>query len=323
MDQAIRRQNATIGLLRNLAQDLEQFTQTRSFRAAARRITMKKGVAVVTGSSRGAGQGIARALGAAGYTVYVTGRSQTADASPLGGTIHDTAAEVTAAGGRGVAFACDHGDDESVRALFSAVERDEGRLDILVNNATTLHDDLIRPGPFWTKPANMADILTVGLRSSYIAAHAAAPLLVKKPGGLIVFTSAPGAVAYAHGPAYGAQKAGTDKMAADIAVEFRPFGAASVSIWMGFLKTARTASAVAERPGQFDALLAGAETPDFTGRVIAAIHSDPAMMKLSGRTVIGAEQALAYSVRDVDGSSPASLREIVGGPVTYDEVILD
>lgn len=284
---------------------------------------MKEAVAVVTGGSRGAGQGIARALGAAGYTVYVTGRSQTADASRLGGTIHDTAAEVTAAGGRGVAFPCDHGDDSSVRALFAAVERDEGRLDILVNNATALHDELIRPGPFWTKPADMVDIITVGLRSSYIAAHAAAPLLVAKPGGLMIFTSAPGAVSYAHGPAYGAQKAGTDKMAADMAVELRPFGAASVSIWMGFLKTARTASAIAERPGQFDALMGMAETPDFTGRVIAAIHRDPAMMELSGRTVIGAEQAKEYGVSDIDGSSPGSLRDIVGSPVTYDSIILD
>ncbi|SFR89664.1 SDR family NAD(P)-dependent oxidoreductase [Sphingomonas jatrophae] len=284
---------------------------------------MSSGVAVVTGASRGAGQGIARALGAAGYTVYVTGRSQTADASRLGGTIHDTAEEVTAAGGRGIAFACDHADDAAVRGLFAAVERDEGRLDILVNNAVALHDELIRPGPFWTKPADMAEILTVGLRSSYIAAHAAAPLLVAKPGGLMVFTSAPGAVAYAHGPAYGAQKAGTDKMAADVAVELRPFGCASVSIWMGFLKTARTAAAVAERPGQFDALMAMAETPDFTGRLIAAIHRDPDMMALSGRTVIGAEQAQAYGVVDLDGSSPASLRPIVGGPVTYDEIVLD
>jgi NAD(P)-dependent dehydrogenase (short-subunit alcohol dehydrogenase family) len=284
---------------------------------------MKEGVAVVTGASRGAGQGIARALGAAGYTVYVTGRSKTQDASRLGGTIYETADEVTAAGGKGIAFACDHADDASVRDLFDTVAREQGRLDILVNNATTLHDELIRPGPFWTKPTEMVDILNVGLRSSYIAAHAAAPLLIAKPGGLMIFTSAPGAVAYAHGPAYGAQKAGTDKMSADMAVELRPYGVASVCIWMGFLKTARTAAAVKERPGQFDALLAMAETPDFTGRVIVAIHRDPEMMKLSGRTVIGAEQAKAYGVRDLDGSTPESLRPVVGGPVTYDEIVLD
>jgi NAD(P)-dependent dehydrogenase (short-subunit alcohol dehydrogenase family) len=284
---------------------------------------MTKGVAVVTGASRGAGAGIARALGAEGYTVYVTGRSQTSNASPLGGTIHDTAAQVTAAGGRGVAFACDHADDAQVQALFKAVERDEGRLDILVNNATTLHDDLIQPGPFWTKPTNMVDILNVGLRSSYIASHAAAPLLVAKPGGLMIFTSAPGAVSYTHGPAYGAQKAGTDKMSADMAVELRPYGCASVALWMGILKTERTAAAVAERPGQFDALLAMAETPDFTGRVIAAIHKDPNMMELSGNSIIGAEQAQIYGIRDLDGNSPGSLRHLVGGPFKYDALVLD
>ncbi|HEY4545582.1 MAG TPA: SDR family NAD(P)-dependent oxidoreductase [Pedomonas sp.] len=284
---------------------------------------MKKGVAVVTGASRGAGQGIARALGAAGYTVYVTGRSQTADASPLGGTIHETAAQVTAAGGRGIAYACDHADDEAVRNLFATVESNEGQLDILVNNAAAISNDLIQRGPFWTRPDRMADIITVGLRSSYVAAHAAAPLLVTKPGGLIVFTSAPGAVNYAHGPAYGAQKAGTDKMSADMAVDLRPFGAASVSIWMGLLKTARSAASMAEKPGQFDFLLPHMESPDFTGRIIAAIHSDPNMMDLSGHTVIGAELAKQYGVLDIDGSSPASLRPVVGGPFKYDDLIID
>jgi len=284
---------------------------------------MKNGVAVVTGASRGAGQGIARALGAAGYTVYVTGRSQKADASPLGGTIHETAAEVTAAGGRGVAYACDHADDEAVRGLFATVERDEGRLDILVNNAAAISGDLIQRGGFWTRPVEMADIITVGLRSSYIAAHAAAPLLVAKPGGLLVFTSAPGAVNYAHGPAYGAQKAGTDKMSADMAVDLRPFGVASVSIWMGLLKTARSASSMAEKPGQFDFLLPYMETPDFTGRIIVAIHNDPDMMALSGRTIIGAEQAKEYGVVDLDGNCPNSLRPVTGGPFKYDDLIID
>lgn len=284
---------------------------------------MNKGVAVVTGASRGAGQGIARALGAAGYTVYVTGRSQTPDASPLGGTIHQTAAEVTAAGGRGIAYACDHADDEAVRNLFATVEREEGRLDILVNNAAAISNDLIQRGPFWTRPVRMADIITVGLRSSYIAAHAAAPLLTAKPGGLIVFTSAPGAVNYAHGPAYGSQKAGTDKMSADMAVDLRPFGAASVSIWMGLLKTARSAASMAEKPGQFDFLLPYMESPDFTGRIIAAIHNDPNMMELSGRTLIGAEIAKEYGILDIDGSSPASLRPVVGGPYKYSERIID
>ncbi len=112
-------------------------------------------------------------------------------------------------------------------------------------------------------------------------------------------------------------------MSADIAVELRPFGCASISIWMGILKTERTKAAVAERPGQFDALLAMAETPDFTGRVIAAIHKDPDMMALSGCTLIGAEQAQKYGIRDLDGNTPGSLRPLVGGPFKYDEIVLD
>ena len=284
---------------------------------------MNDRVAVVTGASRGAGQGIARALGAAGYTVYVTGGSETADASPLGGTIHQTASEVTAAGGRGVAVACDHADDDAVRALFARVERDEGRLDILVNNAAAISSDLIGKDPFWERPVRMADILTVGLRSSYIAAHAAAPMLIARPGGLIVFTSAPGAVNYAHGPAYGAQKAGTDKMSADMAVELRPFGCGSVSIWMGLLKTARSAASMAEKPGQFDFLIPYMETPDFTGRLIAAVHADPDMLSLSGETLIGAELATRYGITDLDGTAPQSLRPVVGGPFRYDEKIID
>jgi NAD(P)-dependent dehydrogenase (short-subunit alcohol dehydrogenase family) len=130
-------------------------------------------------------------------------------------------------------------------------------------------------------------------------------------------------VNYAHGPAYGAQKAGTDKMSADMAVDLRPFGVASVSIWMGLLKTARSASSMAEKPGQFDFLLPYMETPDFTGRIIVAIHNDPDMMALSGRTIIGAEQAKEYGVLDLDGNCPNSLRPVTGGPFKYDDLIID
>jgi hypothetical protein len=106
-------------------------------------------------------------------------------------------------------------------------------------------------------------------------------------------------------------------------VDLRPFGVASVGIWMGLLKTARSASSMAEKPGQFDFLLPYMETPDFTGRIIAAIHNDPDMMALSGRTIIGAEQAKEYGVRDLDGSSPTSLRPVTGGRFKYDDLIID
>ena len=169
-------------------------------------------VALVTGASRGAGRGIALALGSHGCTVYVTGRSETRDDSPLPGTIHETAERVTAAGGTGIAVRVDHALDHQVKTLFEQVQREQGRLDILVNNACAIHDDLTAPGPFWAKPLGIAGMLDVGLRSSYVASYYAAPLMVSRRHGLIVFTSASGSVHYVYGPVYGAHKAGMDKL---------------------------------------------------------------------------------------------------------------
>ena len=109
-------------------------------------------VAVVTGASRGAGRGIAIALGIHGCTVYVTGRSEKPGDASLPGTIYETAEAVTAAGGKGIAVRVDHGVDEQIRALFERVRHEQGRLDILVNNACALHDQLTAPGHFWQKP---------------------------------------------------------------------------------------------------------------------------------------------------------------------------
>ena len=123
-------------------------------------------VAVVTGGSRGVGRGIAIALGSHGYTVYVTGRTQQKGESPWSGTIHDTATAITAAGGQGVAARVDHRNDDEVEALFARVRAEEGRLDLLVNNAALIHDELQSPLPFWEKPlAASVDLLEVGLRS--------------------------------------------------------------------------------------------------------------------------------------------------------------
>jgi len=276
---------------------------------------MSKGeVAVVTGASRGAGAGIARALGAAGYTVYVTGRTLEEGSAPLPGTIGATAAAVTAAGGKGIAVAVDHSDDASVRALFEQVRRDEGRLDILVNNAASIHDALITPGGFWERPLELVDILDVGLRSGYVASYFAAPLLIETGGGLIVFTSSFGSVCYMHGPAYGAQKAGVDKFAADMGVDLKDQDVAAVSIWMGPLLTERSRNSLKERPDQYEAFMKDAETPEFTGRVIAALHKDPKRMELSGSTQVGAELAVGYGIQKENGRAPPSYREMLGEP---------
>jgi len=271
-------------------------------------------VAVVTGASRGAGAGIARALGEKGYTVYVTGRTVREGEAPLPGTVGATAEAVTAAGGRGVAAAVDHRDDEAVKALFERVERDEGRLDILVNNATVIDDALIQPGGFWERPLALVDILDVGLRSSYVASFHAAPLLIRTGGGLITFTSSFGSACYMHGPAYGAQKAGVDKFAADMGVDLKDHDVAAVSIWMGPLATERTAKAIEERPDQYAEIMKNAETPEFTGRLIAALHADPERMSLSGQTLIGAELAERYGITEGGGRKPPSYRAMLGEP---------
>ena len=239
----------------------------------------RKPVVVVTGASRGAGRGIAIALGRHGCTVYVTGRSEKPGDASLSGTIHETAAAVNAGGGRGIAVRVDHADDRQVRSLFEQVRDEEGRLDILVNNACALHDQLTAPGHFWEKPLEIVDMLEVGLRSSYIASYYAAPLMIAQGHGLVIFTSAPGAVHYVFGPAYGAHKAGMDKFAADMAVDFRAYDVAAISIWMGALLTERLKMVIASDRTKFGHLEGTTETPEFTGHVIWGLYNDPKLME--------------------------------------------
>lgn len=276
-------------------------------------------IALVTGASRGVGKGIAEALGAAGMTVYVTGRSLKSGAATLRGqvmhgSIHDTAAAIDAAGGKGIAVQCDHGDDAQVRALFQRIEAEQGRLDLLVNNATFIHEQLIEPGPFWEKPLEMVDILDIGLRSSYIASYYAAPLLLRAPKALVAFVSSFGAGCYMHGPAYGAQKAGVDKLAADMAIDFENSAVGAVSLWLGPQLTERTAIAGQAKSEQYEAFLAMAETPQFNGRIIRALLDDPKLAELSGQTLVSAELALRYGIKDSDDRQPPSWRDQLGGP---------
>ncbi len=267
-------------------------------------------VAVVTGASRGAGAGIAHALGSHGCTVYVTGRTERSGESVLAGTIGETAERVTAAGGQGIAVRVDHADDDQVKALFERIRREQGRIDILVNNAAIIRDEMMGRTKFWEEPLSVVDTLNVGLRSSYVATVYAAPLMLTQDKGLVVFTSSSGAVHYAFGPAYGVPKAGTDKMAADMAVDFKDAGIATVSIWMGSLLTDRVRKIVASNPEKFGHILDSAETPELTGHVIWGLYNDPDLMEVSGQTLIGAELAVKYGIRDEDGRQPPSYREL-------------
>lgn len=283
----------------------------------------KDRVVVVTGASRGAGKGIAVALGATGATVYVTGRTRREGDAPLPGTVQSTADAVTAAGGKGIAVHCDHRSEDDVRKLFEQVAKETGRLDILVNNATSLHDALTQTGPFWEKPLALTDLWEVGMRSHYTAAWYAAPLLLANGEGLIVNTSSFGGRIYMHGPAYGAGKAAVDKMSHDMAVDFRPFNVAVVSVWMGLLLTERTQRVFDEAPQKYADLAATAETPQFTGRVIDALARDPALMDRSGKVWIGAELGQAYGVLDINGLSPPSHRAFFGEPTTFGDAVVE
>ncbi|MCB1690197.1 MAG: SDR family NAD(P)-dependent oxidoreductase [Halioglobus sp.] len=280
-------------------------------------------IVVVTGASRGAGKGIALALGASGATVYVTGRTRNEGDAALPGTVQATADAVTAAGGRGIPVYCDHADERQVKQLFERVSQEQGRLDILVNNATSLHDALTQTGPFWEKPLALTDIWNVGMRSHYTAAWHAAPLLLANGEGLVVNTSSFGGRIYMHGPAYGAGKAAVDKMAHDMAVDFRPFNVAVVSIWMGLLLTERTRLVFDAEPDKYADLLATAETPEFTGRVIDALANDPQRMAKSGKVLIGAELGEEYGITDASGSTPVSHRAFFGEPTTYGDAVVE
>lgn len=283
----------------------------------------RRRIVVVTGASRGAGKGIALALGATGATVYVTGRTRREGDADLPGTVQATADAVTAAGGLGVAVPCDHADDSQVAALFERVRTEQGRLDILVNNATALHPALTAEGPFWDKPLELTCLLDVGLRSHYTAAWYAAPLLLANGGGLVVNTSSFGGRIYMHGPAYGAGKAAIDKMAHDMAHDFRPFGVAVVSIWMGLLSTERTRRVFDAEPEKYAALRETCESPEFTGRVIDALYGDPQMMAKSGRVWIGAELAEHYGILDVQGNRPPSHRAFFGDPTAFGDAVVE
>jgi NAD(P)-dependent dehydrogenase (short-subunit alcohol dehydrogenase family) len=264
------------------------------------------------------GKGIAIALGAEGATVYVTGRTVTPGSYPLPGTVGETAAEVERRGGRGIAVPVDHAQDDQVGALFAQVEREQGRLDILVNNAFSLPEDLTDPGGFWQKPLSNLEMFEVGVRSNFVAAWHAARLMVPRRSGLIVATSGYTGVAYTYGVVFGTCKSAVDRMARDMAVELKPHGVTSISLWQGLTFTERAERNLARIPG----LKLGTATrpkdgcsPEFPGRVIAALAADPDALRHSGGTFISAELAAQYGVTDVDGKVVPSLRAERGAPI--------
>lgn len=277
-------------------------------------------VAVVTGASRGAGRGIAVELGAAGATVYVTGRSTRAQPattydqilersglSALPGNIDETAAEVERLGGRGIAFRCDHSVEDEVAALFARVQRDEERLDLLVNNAWGGHEHFtgVFEAPFWEHPMELWDTMfDRGVRNHLLASRHAAPIMVKQGRGLIVTTTFWDRDRYMRGNLfYDLAKAAMNRLAFGMSEELRPHGVASLALSPGWMRTEfvlaghkADESNWRDRPS-----LARTESPRYIGRAAAALAGDPQVLQKSGRVHRVADLAREYGFTDIDG----------------------
>jgi NAD(P)-dependent dehydrogenase (short-subunit alcohol dehydrogenase family) len=265
---------------------------------------------VVTGASRGVGKGIALGVGEIGATVYVTGRTvkDKTDAGKLGGTVFATAEDVTALGGKGIGIQCDHTDDAQVEAVFKRIIKESRKIDILVNNAWAGYENMHEGRrftyfkPFWEQPFWRWDsMFDAGVRAAYIASAFAARLMTKKKSGLIVNISYWSAQVYMSNTQYGVSKAAVDKMSEYMAHELKKFNVAVVSLYPGLVRT----ESVLKNAKHFD--MSNSESPQFIGRVVAALAADPDIMKKSGKVLVAAQEALEYSIQDIDGKQPRPL----------------
>ena len=274
---------------------------------------MKGKVAIVTGASRGVGRGIAKGLGEAGATVYVTGRTEDGGILPeflKGTSIYKTADEVTALGGIGIAHKCDHAKDDEVEKLFERVMTEQGKLDILVNNAWGggIHamQGYFFNTPFWKQPVSLwDDNYVVGLRSNYVASRLAADIMANQKRGLIINISYYGGRRYFNNVAYGVCKAAVDRLSADTAYELKEHGVTVFSLYPGQVST-EGMHAYAKYDASVD--LNKMETPQFIGRCVAALAQDEKAIENTGKILITAEVAAQYGFADIDGRRPTSQR---------------
>jgi len=249
-------------------------------------------VAVVTGGSRGVGKGIACELSRNGAKVFVTGRSE-ADLQRVEGA---------------VGICCDHRVDAQVAAAFEQVAKEGGAIDALVNNVWGGYERMVDngeftwPKPFWEQPLWRWDAMfAAGVRAHYYASQLAAPGMIARQRGLIVNISFWAAQKHIGNVAYGVAKAATDKMTADMATELKPHGVAVVSLYPGLVRTEK----VMEAAAWLD--LSNSESPEFIGRAVAALASDPDVLRHTGKVLVAAALAKEYGFTDVDGKSPRPL----------------
>lgn len=268
-------------------------------------------VAVVTGATRGIGRGCALELARAGATVYGTGRTRREGDAELPGSLDSLESEGAPLAGAVHGVVCDHRDNAAVAALFDRVEREQGRLDVLVNNAFLLPDDIEPDRPFWETPIGWWDVMIdVGTRSAYVATHHAARRMVDRGAGLVVNVSSAGARALHLHVAYSAGKSALDRITRDAATQLAPHGVSVVSIWPYFVRTERLMQIEAQGEGDWDHDIDGAESQGFVGRTIVALASADDLAARSGGCFTSAELALAYGVRDANGRLPSGPRSV-------------
>lgn len=262
-------------------------------------------VAVVTGASRGAGRGIALVLGEAGTTVYVTGRSVRGESSGgVPGTIDQTADEVTARGGEGVAVRVDHTADAEVGALFERVESEQGRLDLLVNNAWGGNELAIDDRPFWEfPPGHWHNMFEAGVRAALISSQFAAPLMLPRRQGLIVNITFYDRGKFVGNLFYDLAKNALCRLAFGMAEDLRPHGVAAVALSPGWMRTELVLRAfdTDEEHHHHVEMLRQTESVEYIGRAVVALAADPDIMRKSGSTLVVGELAREYGFTDVDG----------------------
>ena len=264
-------------------------------------------VAVVTGATRGAGLGIARVLGEEGATVYVTGRSvRGAPTVPeYPGSIEDAADQVTARGGRGIPVRCDHTDEQSVVALFERVQAGHGRLDVLVCNAWAgympypEHNDWFRQ-PFWEQSMERWDgMFTGGLRAHLMTARYGLPLMLPASQGLVIFTTFTMGRKYLGNVFYDVAKNGICRAAEVLASEVEDHEIAVLALTPGWVLAERMTDLAPSQRAQ-------TESVEYIGRAIAALATDPGVMRRSGHALAVGNLAREYGFTDIDGRQPTA-----------------
>src|SRR4029453_19336351 len=280
-------------------------------------------VALVAGATRGAGRGIAVELGAAGATVYVTGRTtrdhQSEYARPE--TIEETADLVSASGGKGIAVRVDHLVAEDVERLVGRIRAEQGRLDVLVNDLWGGEKLFEWNKPVWEHDLrNGLHLLSLGVHTHLITAHYALPLLIERPGGLLVEvtdgTAAYNAEHYRNNPFYDLAKVSVTRMAWAHAKDLAPHGATSVSITPGWLRSEMMLEAFGVTEANWRDATAKvphfviSETPRFVGPAVPALAADPDRARWNGQSLSSGGLAQVYGFSDLDGSRPDAWRYV-------------